>query len=354
MGGEEDGGWMAAGAECSPLYIQKDDHWTHFDNSVNAVSFGFVATAILISMFLVMAIFEKFLRTTSPALSPAGGRRRHSDIEAQNHVGGLINAKLGYPSPKISANAREVSVVMPGNNVPTFIAHPAPVPVLQSGSHGLHINRNPSYMLRSALTELSNHQEKIKHSKDTSGFSSDSLLVGGHLLSLLSFPSSAFRILSSNPDPTRPGDLPVFLADWLRVRPVFDAPDSVRITGDLDLLPELSPLSLLLPYPDPIPGLTRLGEVRTSGQEIYTRSCLSLPHQKLTCSVPRRDLCRSSRNSSFSLFSVIRGNDTLAVSTADLGDLLGEIVVAECHEWLLADPAVLMLLVMCGSGEVGQ
>ncbi|KAI3456286.1 hypothetical protein Pfo_012949 [Paulownia fortunei] len=128
MGGEEDGwgGWPPAPSG-APLYIQKDDHWTHFDNSVNAVSFGFVATAILISMFLVMAIFEKFLRTTSPALSPSGGRRRHSDIEAQNHIGGL-NAKLCYPSPKISVNAREVSVLMPGNNVPTFIAHPAPVP----------------------------------------------------------------------------------------------------------------------------------------------------------------------------------------------------------------------------------
>ncbi|KAL2525237.1 hypothetical protein Adt_10291 [Abeliophyllum distichum] len=30
----------------------------HFDNSVNAVSFKFVAISILISMFLVMAIFE--------------------------------------------------------------------------------------------------------------------------------------------------------------------------------------------------------------------------------------------------------------------------------------------------------
>ncbi|KAL0363355.1 UNVERIFIED_CONTAM: hypothetical protein Scaly_1290700 [Sesamum calycinum] len=108
MGGEEDGwvGWPPAPSG-SPLYIQKDDHWTHFDNSVNAVSFGFVATAILISMFLVMAIFEKFLRTTSPAMSPAGTRRRHSDIEAQNHVGGLINLKLGYPSPKVSISQAE-------------------------------------------------------------------------------------------------------------------------------------------------------------------------------------------------------------------------------------------------------
>ncbi|KAH6790576.1 CTTNBP 2 amino-terminal-like protein [Perilla frutescens var. frutescens] len=125
MGLEEEGwgGWPPAPGG-APLYIPKDDHWTHFDNSVNAVSFGFVATAILISMFLVMAIFEKFLRTTSPALSP---HRQHSDIEAPNHIRGF-NAKLGYPSPKISVNAREVSVVMPGNSIPTFIAHPVPAP----------------------------------------------------------------------------------------------------------------------------------------------------------------------------------------------------------------------------------
>ncbi|KAK4386611.1 UNVERIFIED_CONTAM: hypothetical protein Scaly_2317400 [Sesamum calycinum] len=128
MGGEEEGwgGWPPA-PTAAPLYLQKDDHWTHFDNSVNAVSFGFVATAILISMFLVMAIFEKLLRTTSPELSPSAAPRRRSDIEAQNHIGGF-NAKLGYPSPKTTVNAREVSVVMPGDNVPTFIAHPAPVP----------------------------------------------------------------------------------------------------------------------------------------------------------------------------------------------------------------------------------
>lgn len=98
MGGGEDG-WAAAPSG-GPM---KDDHWTHFDNSVNAVSFGFVATAILISMFLVMAIFEKLLRTTSPAITPAGVRPR-ADIEAGNHIGGF-NAKLGgYPSPKVSTN----------------------------------------------------------------------------------------------------------------------------------------------------------------------------------------------------------------------------------------------------------
>lgn len=36
---------------------------------MNAISFGFVATAILISMFLIMAIFEHLFRPTSPLSS---------------------------------------------------------------------------------------------------------------------------------------------------------------------------------------------------------------------------------------------------------------------------------------------
>ncbi|CAK9141567.1 unnamed protein product [Ilex paraguariensis] len=120
MGDKDGWGWPPTGA---PFNIQAEDHWRHFDNSVNAVSFGFVATAILISMFLVMAIFERFLRPTSPALTPPAGRR-FGDIESQ--MG--FSPKLGHPSPKITVNAREVSVLMPGEDIPTFIAHPAPVP----------------------------------------------------------------------------------------------------------------------------------------------------------------------------------------------------------------------------------
>lgn len=93
MGAEEGMGWSPNGA---PLDIQKDDHWRHFDNSVNAVSFGFVATAILISMFLVMAIFERFLRPTSSA--PSSGRRHPHDIES--HIG--FTGKLRHSSPKVS------------------------------------------------------------------------------------------------------------------------------------------------------------------------------------------------------------------------------------------------------------
>ncbi|XP_057498855.1 uncharacterized protein LOC130783302 [Actinidia eriantha] len=120
MGKSDDWGWPPS---VSPPSTQRDDHWRHFDNSVNAVSFGFVATAVLISMFLVMAIFERFLRPTSPPTSPAG-RRFHRDVESQ--MG--FNGKLQIPSPKSSSNARDVSVLMPGEDVPTFIAHPAPVP----------------------------------------------------------------------------------------------------------------------------------------------------------------------------------------------------------------------------------
>ncbi|KAL7211894.1 hypothetical protein ACSBR2_014701 [Camellia fascicularis] len=118
--GEDHWGLPPTGA---PSYSERDDHWRHFDNSVNAISFGFVATAILISMFLVMAIFERFLRPNSPA-SSSSGRRYNGDFESQ--MG--FNAKLHFPSPKIFTNAREVSVLMPGENIPTFIAHPAPMP----------------------------------------------------------------------------------------------------------------------------------------------------------------------------------------------------------------------------------
>ncbi|XP_073136476.1 uncharacterized protein [Henckelia pumila] len=129
--GEGFGEWQLAPGG-APLYLQRDEHLTHFDDSVNAVSFGFVATAILISMFIVMALFEKFLRTTSPEFPPPrGGRRGLSDVEAQSHVRGL-NSKLGSNSPngfQISIRPKVISVLMPGDSIPKFIAHPAPAPL---------------------------------------------------------------------------------------------------------------------------------------------------------------------------------------------------------------------------------
>ncbi|PON71003.1 hypothetical protein PanWU01x14_077130 [Parasponia andersonii] len=84
--------WPPIGA---PLNMQTDENGRSFDSSVNAVSFGFVATAILISMFLIMAVFERFLKPTSTALSPSG-RRGHGDLESQLDY----NAKFGHPSPE--------------------------------------------------------------------------------------------------------------------------------------------------------------------------------------------------------------------------------------------------------------
>nr|XP_043626652.1 uncharacterized protein LOC122598116 [Erigeron canadensis] len=128
------GGFLAP-TEAPSLYTQDqrdNDHWRHFDKSVNAISFGFVATAILISMFLVMAIFERFLRTTtsSPVLSPDGGGGVGGGRNVAGGVGSQMgsSSKLAHSSLKISENAREVSVLMPGEDIPTFIAQPAPVP----------------------------------------------------------------------------------------------------------------------------------------------------------------------------------------------------------------------------------
>uniref|UniRef100_A0A7C9DTL7 Uncharacterized protein n=1 Tax=Opuntia streptacantha TaxID=393608 RepID=A0A7C9DTL7_OPUST len=119
MAEKESWGWQPSGSP--PLNVERsEDNWSQFDSSVNAVSFGFVATAILISMFLVMAIFERFLRPNSPDMS----LERRRDIESQ--VG--FHPKLGYPSPKMNVYSKEVSVLMPGEDVPTFIAQPVPLP----------------------------------------------------------------------------------------------------------------------------------------------------------------------------------------------------------------------------------
>ena len=65
----------AIGASCRllKLHLYNDD-WRHFDKSVNAICFRFVATAILISMFLVMAIFETFLMAVEIWRWRRGGR----------------------------------------------------------------------------------------------------------------------------------------------------------------------------------------------------------------------------------------------------------------------------------------
>ncbi|KAH9331067.1 hypothetical protein KI387_003175 [Taxus chinensis] len=113
--------------------LSREDHWRHFDNSVNAVSFGFVATAILISMFLVMAIFERFLRPRPSFSSVQDSHSGNRSLQPMDvRVGMRFLDKL-EDSNTVSTYARGVSVVMPGQDIPTFIAHPVPMPCPPEG-----------------------------------------------------------------------------------------------------------------------------------------------------------------------------------------------------------------------------
>ncbi|XVF45924.1 hypothetical protein PTKIN_Ptkin02bG0246900 [Pterospermum kingtungense] len=52
------------------LLADKETPWKSLGTSMDAISFGFVATAILISMFLIMAIFEHLFRPNPSFSSP--------------------------------------------------------------------------------------------------------------------------------------------------------------------------------------------------------------------------------------------------------------------------------------------
>lgn len=86
-----------------------EDRWRDPDgsSSVSAVSFGFVATAILVSMFLFMALFEHFLRPRSVGGESAGGersgRRRRMRLWGRSEGADLEANKLCFPSPEVSS-----------------------------------------------------------------------------------------------------------------------------------------------------------------------------------------------------------------------------------------------------------
>ncbi|CAA0810915.1 Unknown protein [Striga hermonthica] len=84
-------------------YVSKEGSWKSFGSSINAISFGFVATAILISMFLIMAIFEHLFRPNEAPLEESSGMESR-----QMH-------KLGTPEITQTSYASDFSVVMPGN-----------------------------------------------------------------------------------------------------------------------------------------------------------------------------------------------------------------------------------------------
>ncbi|KAG2637749.1 uncharacterized protein LOC120661698 [Panicum virgatum] len=129
------GSGAVAAAAAAAAEAAEEMRWRQLDSGVSAVSFGFVATAILVSMFLAMAILEHFLRPPAHAAAPpargilrrllgrGGGRGvvPGADLEAARKL--EVHAPLEIP-----VYPKGVSVLMPGQDVPTFIAHPAPAP----------------------------------------------------------------------------------------------------------------------------------------------------------------------------------------------------------------------------------
>ncbi|KAG6778346.1 hypothetical protein POTOM_018205 [Populus tomentosa] len=100
--------------------IDREAPWKSFGTSMNAISFGFVATAILISMFLIMAIFEHLFRP-NPSFSTPQEVTDGSSESRPLH-------KLGNPQTVPAAYASDFAVMMPGQQLPTYIAQPAPLP----------------------------------------------------------------------------------------------------------------------------------------------------------------------------------------------------------------------------------
>uniref|UniRef100_A0A0E0L2S8 Uncharacterized protein n=1 Tax=Oryza punctata TaxID=4537 RepID=A0A0E0L2S8_ORYPU len=110
--------------------------------NASAISFGFAATAILISMFLLMAIFEHLIKpslsssSSSSSSSPSSGAShgdgdghgQSSSHHATAAAAGVSPDKLFCPPAKMEVvQAEDLTVLMPGQRYPTFLAQPAPL-----------------------------------------------------------------------------------------------------------------------------------------------------------------------------------------------------------------------------------
>ncbi|KAG8085652.1 hypothetical protein GUJ93_ZPchr0010g8125 [Zizania palustris] len=111
--------------------------------NASAISFGFAATAILVSMFLLMAIFEHLIKPClSSSRSSHGGDDGHGhghghgqgqgqSSHTDSHVSAAADVwphKLSRPPAKMEPmQAEDLTVLMPGQRYPTFLAQPAPL-----------------------------------------------------------------------------------------------------------------------------------------------------------------------------------------------------------------------------------
>ncbi|TVU19464.1 hypothetical protein EJB05_35614 [Eragrostis curvula] len=109
--------------------------------NASAISFGFAATAVLVSLFLIMAIFEHLIK---PGLASSSSSAAAAHDEDGNHGDGGSGRGLpparrhphdGSPDklrrlPKVEepvTGAADLPVLMPGQRYPTFLAQPAPL-----------------------------------------------------------------------------------------------------------------------------------------------------------------------------------------------------------------------------------
>ncbi|KAL3698205.1 hypothetical protein R1sor_012281 [Riccia sorocarpa] len=96
-------------------------HSRHANQTLNAVSFGFIATAVLFAMFLVMAIFERILR-------PHRAARAATRDEERAESAADSTAESQKPDSNAESYSKGVSVLMPGQDYPTYFARPVPPP----------------------------------------------------------------------------------------------------------------------------------------------------------------------------------------------------------------------------------
>ncbi|CAL9078862.1 unnamed protein product [Musa textilis] len=119
----------------SELACDRDVSWKDSGpSSMSAITFGLAATAVLVSMFLVMAIFEHLIIPRVSFFRPRSNARGSSEtgqLPLQTHQQEKIQDSVAVGAQHTS----DLSVLMPGQDYPTFIAQPAPLPCQREGIH---------------------------------------------------------------------------------------------------------------------------------------------------------------------------------------------------------------------------
>ncbi|WOL03603.1 hypothetical protein Cni_G12323 [Canna indica] len=123
--GERSRSWIGDSSPASQVAAySRDGSWKDLGTSMSAISFGLAATAILISMFLVMAIFEHLIKPRASFLRPRSSSET-SQAQAQVQLQEKLHCSLLVGAQN---TCDDLPVLMPGQLYPTFIAQPAPLP----------------------------------------------------------------------------------------------------------------------------------------------------------------------------------------------------------------------------------